>query len=685
MTDKKQFNHLKHEDSAYLRQHAQNPVQWWTYGPEALQKAKDENKPILLSIGYSSCHWCHVMADESFGDELIAQKLNDNFINIKVDREELPDLDQYYQLACQVMNGRGGWPLNVFLTPDMKPYFIGTYFPKVAKEKQPSFTEVIDNLKDAYDNDLETVTKNAAQIIEAIAQPPKYEKQVEFEGHFPAPAGIMNAIKNFQDDDFGGYGAEPKFPHFTFLEWAIEHMLEGMIPEEFGKHIIKSIEQILMGGIYDHTKGGIHRYSTDKKWLVPHFEKMLYDQAGLLKLLAKASLLYPSPLVFDALIQTIDYLKSEMLSEKGYFFASQDADSEGVEGLYFTFSYEEFCDAITEFDDKLAEDLDTFIKWFGITKEGNFERQLNVISLSNEFKDQYYTPENWNKIRAVRSALLEARKGRIPPATDRKGIASWNFQMISALVDVIQYCKIESISQAATGLLNECVDGIHKAFIVPATDGGKARIKTTTTREEHVPLFEDFVMFAEAELRFYEITGNEVFKQNGLKTIEYIFKDFYKDGSFYTRSMEYSDTEEYENIHAPIFDQSFKAPIGTLFTLLRKWGTAHDFSEFLFQTEKTIDILTHISLQNPLGFGETLRALVYPKDAYRKIEVPLKWIQNNQFLKFNPNFSVRFALTFHTREDETWQICTYEGCELQGSSLAEFEQVFAPSPQSADE
>lgn len=668
-------NRLVNEKSAYLKQHAENPVHWWSYGPEAIQRAADENKPIFLSIGYSSCHWCHVMAHESFEDQETANFLNENFINIKIDREELPDIDQYYQIACQVMNGRGGWPLSVFLTPEMKPYFAGTYFPKVANQGMPSFMDVIQNLKKAFIEDKQTVDTNANQISEAIAQAPKVEQKVDFEGHFPQAASILNALKNHQDTENGGYGTEPKFPHFSFLEWAVEHMLEGMVPEEFGKHIIESIEKMLMGGMIDHARGGAHRYSVDKAWKVPHFEKMLYDQAGLLRVLSKVSLIYPSPLVFDTLIQTLEYLRSEMLSDEGYFFSAQDADSEGVEGLYFTFTKDEFIDALVSFDENLSDDMDTYLKWFDISEKGNFEKNLNVISLNAEFKDEFYTPENWSKIRQARQALLEARKDRIPPATDSKGIASWNFQLISALVDVVQYCKIEAIVQSASQLLTSTIQSIHKTFVIP-TEDDKSRIISSTTREEHVPLFEDYVMFAESQFRFYEISGQENFKHTGLNTLKFIMDSFYQDSKFYTRSIDHHDSQLYANIHVPIFDQSYKSPLSTYFGLIRKWRTALDLTEEYEKIQPTLETLTHLSLQNPLMFGETLRALVYPDEAYRKLDIPMEWLKQNKFGKYYPHFSARFAINF--QESDTWQICTLKECELTGNSLEEFDKIFSP-------
>lgn len=671
MTNIQQFNHLRDEESAYLKQHKTNPVAWHPYGPDALQKAKDEDKPIFLSIGYSTCHWCHVMAQETFESPKIAEFLNENFINIKVDKEELPDLDNYFQLACQLFTGRGGWPLNVFLTPEFKPFFIGTYLPPETREKQPSFTEVMTHLNESFRNDRETINKNSIELAGAIGQNPVAETKVEFEGHFPSAAAIIDALKNFQDNENGGYGGEPKFPHFAFFEWAIEHILEGMVPQELGKHTILSIERMLMGGTYDHARGGVHRYSTDKDWNVPHFEKMLYDQAGLLKLLAKTSLLYPAPIVYDSLIQTLDYLKSEMLSEEGYFFSAQDADSEGVEGLYFTFSQVEFLDAIKAHDEKLFSGKDELLEWFKIKPEG-----LNVIQLNPELKEIMYAPEAWTKIREVKKALIAARKNRIPPQTDNKGVASWNFQILSSLIDVIQYVKVESIQQRASELLNLSSEKITNTFM-DMDENEKTRIHTSTTRKGHAPQFEDYVMFAEYSFRCFEYTGNDSFKANGINTIHFIFQSFFKEGSFFTRSLEFNDTEEFENIHVPIFDQSYKSALGTLIVVLRKWSLdQEDFRDYLDNMSTSLETLTHLSLQNPLGFGESLRALVYPPEAYRKIVVPKAWYKNGSFYEFFPNFSVRFALTSHERDDNSWEICTNTECELSGSTFDEFKDVF---------
>ena len=258
----------------------------------------------------------------------------------------------------------------------------------------------------------------------------------------------------------------------------------------------------------------------------------------------------------------------------------------------------------------------------------------------------------------------------------------WNFQILSALVDVVQYCKIEAITQSATQLLTSTTQTIHKTFIQASeNEDGKSKIISSTTRAEHVPLFEDYVMFAESQLRFYEISGQESFKETGLKTLEFIYTEFFEENMFYTRSIKHHDSQLYENIHVPIFDQSYKAPIATLFGLVRKWQTSSNLMELLEKSTIPMETLTHLSLQNPLMFGESLRSLVYPDEAYRKIEIPQNWLKENKFGKYYPHFSARFAINFH--EKENWQICTYKECELAGDSLEEFDKIFSPPQEEA--
>ena len=682
------FNRLKEEKSLYLKQHQNNPIHWWTYGPEALNAAKTENKPIFLSIGYSSCHWCHVMAHDSFMNESIAEFINEHFICIKVDREEYPDLDNYYQNAAQMFNSNGGWPLSAFLLPDMRPFFVGTYYPSKSKDGGPNFFDLIKELRRAFDLEKDQVLKNAVQVTEAIKNGNPNKEKVQFQGHFPAPNGILEAIKEFADSDWGGYGKAPKFPHFAFYEWALEQMLEGMVSQEQGSFIISSMEKMLMGGMNDQARGGIHRYSTDEKWLVPHFEKMLYDQAGFIKMLSKLSLVYPSPIVFDTLINTLDYLESEMLAGDNeentlkidpYFFSAQDADSEGVEGLYFTFSYAEFEDLLNKHDDEketLSKNMDQIKKWFQITDIGNFDHKLNVISLNPIYKDEIYLQENWDIIRAVRRAVVNERKDRIPPSTDNKGIASWNFMMITALTDVVQYTQLDVVKNMATQLLNKVIEGIFKTFLIQDPNGMKMR-HTTTMPLSH-PFLEDFVSFAESQLRLYEISANPVFKQNFKDSLTFIKNEFLNGDQMLTRAKFANDIELYPNQNYSFFDSSFKSPVSTFIALSRRAAVLFGDREYIDQIRDLNENVTQTVLKiNPVSSGEALRALTYPTEAYRVMKIPRSWVQENQFIKMIPYFLSRFVIDYHEEKTE-WQICTLNACELKGHGLDEFVKTLTP-------
>ncbi len=668
-------NKLHLEKSLYLKQHAENPIHWWAYGQQPLEKAKELNKLIFLSIGYSSCHWCHVMAHESFEDEATAKFLNDHFISIKVDREEYPDLDNYYQNVCSLMTGRGGWPLSIFLTPQGKPFIAGTYFPKVAKEGMPSFMEMLKHIHNLHTTGDKTIYENADKIVEELKKTQSVEKKIEFKGHFPAPSAIMNALANYADVPNGGYGKAPKFPHFPFYEWACEQILEGMIAKEQGQHIVESLEKMLMGGMYDHAKGGIHRYSVDDKFIVPHFEKMLYDQAGLLKVLSKLSQFYPAPLVFDGILQTLDYLQTEMVSDDGYFFSAQDADSEGQEGLYFTFTKEEFEESFEEASDEQKSKIDQYLKYFNITKEGNFDHHLNVLSLNPTLKGEYYTQEGWQEIREIKRRLLEQRKMRVPPATDRKGVAGWNYMMLSALADVVQYCPVDVIQNQALTLIQQTVEGCLKQFIVVDKSTGKHVIRHVNTLESQSLYLEDYVNFSDAQLRLYEVSGNETFKKNALETADFILGNFLKDGQLFLTSVE-AATPGFDNLVAPTFDQSYRSAVMTFIHLLNRISVLDNkFSpEEIFG--ENYQAFAQFALTNPLGHGEGLRALTYPKDIFRKVEVPLAWLEKPEFLEMRNHFFSRFVITYQSADSESYQICTSTTCEVQGKGLDKFRELF---------
>lgn len=685
-------NRLKGENSLYLKKHSDDAVHWWSFGPQALQYAKDNNLPIFLSIGYSGCHWCHTMALESFRPEgEIATYLNENFVCIQVDKEEYPDLDEYYQKSCHLYSQSGGWPLSAFVLPDMQPFFTGTYFPpRTQNAKKIGFLELITQLKSAYTDKHDEVLKNAKDATAKIAQDFKVDEVLKFGGHFPPPMAIMEAIKDFQDNENGSYGGAPKFPLYPFYEWAVEQMLDGMIDKTYGDHIIKTIEKILLGGIFDQARGGIHRYSTDATWSVPHFEKMLFDQAGLLRLLAKVSLILPSPIVYDSLINTLDYLECEMFSDDQYFFAAQDADSEGVEGLYYTYTEEEFEDLInmaSSDDDAKEESLEhnalKIKEWFQISKTGNFLQNLNTLNLDYSKKAEYLTPENWKLIRKAKRAIVDHRKERIPPMTDNKGVASSNFMLLSALTDVIQYCRIDIIRNSAMQLFEKGLAGMYKNFILKAEDGGNGlSIRQSTTKEYSLPYFENFVFFAEAQIRSYEITGEKTLKENFLDTLLFIQKEFIHQGKITIRPHAMNESEAYPNMQLEIFDTSYKSPVATFIYLLRRATTLFEDEEFPYLQQVLNEETKTKVLRNPLSAGEGLRALTYPDQALRKVRVPKAWLLEAKFSQFLPYFLPRFVLDYIQDENgksiDQWQICTQKTCELQGIGIDDFIKTLTP-------
>jgi uncharacterized protein YyaL (SSP411 family) len=674
-------NELGREQSGYLLQHKENPIHWRAFSMKAIEEARAANRPIFLSIGYSSCHWCHVMAHESFQDQNTADFLNKNFVCIKVDREEHPELDAYYQEACQLYIKAGGWPLSAFLTHDLAPFFVGTYFPKTKRQGGgASFMELLEELNRAWNTDRAKVDQNAKQATETIAKGRAPKEKIQFNNHFPAPMAILDAIKDYADKDNGGYGDAPKFPHFPFYEWALEQMLEGMVDRTQGQHIVNSLERMLMGGMTDHARGGIHRYSVDPKFMVPHFEKMLYDQAGFLRVLAKLALVYPSPLVIDSLISTLDYLSTEMISEKGHFFAAQDADSEGVEGLYFTFTEEEFellVNKASDENDDLTARLDEIKRWFSISTAGNFEHELSVLSLNHELKDEYYTPENWEIIRRVRKSALETRKSRIPPMTDSKGIASWNFLMISALADVLQYARHDAVRTRAAGLFNRVVEGSYQTFIA-RPDGGGVRLLHATTRTDSLAYFEDVAFFAEAQLRLYEVSGNPVFKQNLKETLDYIEKEFFNGTHFLTTNK--TSDSLIPNQQVSSFDQSFKSPSATLLSVVRRARVLFLNPELGKNYAPAFEDTIQFALRNPVSAGEALRASTYPENAYRVMKLPRSWPEQNKFASFIAYFLPRFVFDYHD-DGDTWQICSSESCELSGTGLDEFIAKLTPKKE----
>jgi len=674
------FNRLSSEKSLFLQSMSTQSIHWQSYSEETIQKAKNDNLPIFLSIGYNSNHWCHEMANECFQNLEVANFLNENFICILVDKDEFPDLDSYYQKTLPYFGKNGGWPLNVFLRNDLKTFFAGTYFSlNSSQENGIGFLDLIKEMHRAYHQDRAQVDKNAEHIFEKIKEGYILGEKIKFEGHFPNPSSIMQAISEYRDLNNGGFKTVPKFPQQAFYEWALEQMLEGMISKEQGEFIVQTLEKQLCGGINDIARGGFHRYGQDAMWKVPNFEKTLYDQAQFLKVMNKLSLIYPSPLVFDSIINTLDYLEKEMLSENGYFFSSQASASEGVEGLYFTFTENEFEDAINQVDDEnetLSKEMNKIKNWYQISTEGNYQNQLNVISLNSAMKEEFYQQENWNIVRKVNRAIVNERKNRIPPKTDSKGIASHNFMLLTALIDLIQYSPIDVIKNMASQLVKNSYEKIFNSFIQLKES---MRLNHSTTNLLPYPLFEDYVSFLELQVRLYEISADEIFKNNARDCHKFILQEFIDQDRILTRAKFSNDYVHHFNDEFNCFDQSFKS-LAASFVLISKRLAV------LFKDQEVLDLLSSIEEKmgqtilkiNPVNAGEALRALTYPIEAYRVIRVPKSFSTDEKFKSIMAYFLHRFVLDYHTEDEKTWMIENMKEVELKGMGLDEFIQTITP-------
>lgn len=413
-------NRLQYETSPYLLQHKDNPVHWWAWGPEALAEAKRTGKPILLSVGYAACHWCHVMAHESFEDPGTAQVMNDLFVNIKVDREERPDIDAIYMGALHRLGEQGGWPLTMFLDSDAKPFWGGTYFPREARYGRPAFVTVLLRIAEVYRNQPDNVRKNTEALLAALKEAPG---ETSASASRPKTQDVVAAIARAVDREHGGLAGAPKFPQWSIF-WLLWRGAVRYDDPNARDTVVTTLRHICQGGIYDHLGGGFARYSVDELWLVPHFEKMLYDNALLIDLLTEVWREIQDPLFKTRIAETVAWLEREMIGEAGGFAASLDADSEGEEGKFYVWS-------ATEIEDVLgAEDAAFFSRVYGVTPDGNFEghtilNRLDSIALLSD--------EDEARLTDLRAKLLERRASRIRPGWDDKILADWNGLMIAAL------------------------------------------------------------------------------------------------------------------------------------------------------------------------------------------------------------------------------------------------------------
>ena len=592
----KHTNHLINETSPYLLQHAHNPVDWYPWGDEAFQKAKSQNRPILLSIGYSACHWCHVMERESFEDEKIAALMNDLFVNIKVDREERPDLDEIYMNAVQMLTGRGGWPMTVFLTPEGKPFYGGTYFPPEDRYGVPGFPKILQGVANAYREKPQDVERSVEQILAALQR-----MSLSTESQQPFSSDIIGQsaeqLAQTYDTDHGGLGKAPKFPNAGVYELFLRHYHHSK-GNRFLEMVTQTLTKMAQGGIYDHLGGGFHRYSVDEKWLVPHFEKMLYDNAQLVRIYAQVYCVTGEPLFKQVVDETMNYLMREMLHTEGGFYSTQDADSEGEEGKFFVWTEEEISQILGE------EASEIFCRIYDVSEEGNFEEK-NILHpiLTLEQASKFFRrdlKEIESLVSDAKAKLFQEREKRIKPFRDEKILTSWNGLMLSGIAEAIKISPQPIYLEAA----NRTVDFI---FTKMFRDGHLLHTYKSGTAKI-LGYLDDYAFLAAGLLDLFEATVNRAHLDRALELAEIMLHEFWDEaggGFFYTgRSHERLIAQS-----KPIFDGSIPSGNAVATQVLLRLYHYTGKDDYLKRSERILRAYYNAMENQPFGFAHMLAAL----------------------------------------------------------------------------
>jgi uncharacterized protein YyaL (SSP411 family) len=599
MSDHPHTNRLIHETSPYLLQHAHNPVMWYAWGEEALSRARAEDKPIFLSIGYSACHWCHVMAHESFEDAETAALMNELFINIKVDREERPDLDAIYMDAVQAMTGQGGWPMSAWLTPDGKPFHGGTYYPKEPRYGMPSFQQVLHAVADAYHSRREQVDGQADRLAAMLRRSASLQADG---GELGADIleEALGQMRQYFDDEDGGFGSQPKFPQPMALDFALmQHSRTDDLDALYMAEL--TLEKMAHGGLYDQLGGGFHRYSVDAIWLVPHFEKMLYDNAQLLRTYLHAWQVTQRPRFRRVVEETIDYVLREMAAPGGGFYSAQDADSEGHEGKFFVWSQAE----IEALLDPHAAAI--FGDYFGISPRGNFEGKniLSVVRSIEQVARRFQVSEEAAEatIAQGRATLFAQRETRIKPARDEKILTEWNGLMIHALAEcgvvLDRPDALEAAVQAADFILTwmSQPDGrLYRSY-----KDGRARFNA---------YLEDYAAFVRGLIALYETTFDLRWLGEATRLTQIMFTQFHDAaGGFYQTGV---DHEQLVARRKDFVDNAIPAGNSLAAEALLRLAVLLDKPAYRDEAGRTLLMMKDAMARQPTGFGRLLGVL----DAY---------------------------------------------------------------------
>jgi uncharacterized protein len=597
-------NRLINEKSPYLLQHAYNPVNWYSWSDEAFEKAKNEDKPIFLSIGYSTCHWCHVMEKESFEDEQVAKLMNDSFISIKVDREERPDIDGIYMSVCQMITGSGGWPLTIIMTPEKKPFFAGTYFPKHNRFNRIGMLELVPKIAEVWKNDREKINKSANEIVSSLIQINKSEQVVKIDESIFEKA--FSEFEKRYDDKFGGFGNAPKFPSPHNLMFLLRYWKRYDNSKAL-EMVEKTLTHVRYGGIYDHIGFGFARYSTDQKWLVPHFEKMLYDQAMLVMAYTETYLVTKNTFYKNTTEEILEYVLRDMAHPEGGFYSAEDADSEGEEGKFYLWD----ADDLRNILDK--DELELAIKVFNIEDTGNWIDEskgmmpgTNILHLSKSYQEyaeelNLKKEEISKKIKTIRKKLFEYREKRVHPHKDDKILTDWNGLMICALAKAAQAFNNQKYADAAV-----------KAFMfiekhLMQTNG--RLLHRFRDGEAGLPAhIDDYAFMTNASIDLYETTFDIKYLDRAIEWNNFLIDEFWdnKNGGFYFTS---TNSENLITRQKEIYDGAI--PSGNSFALLNmiRLSRFTGNTDYELKASKLIEYFSRSIVNSPSVFTQFLMGL----------------------------------------------------------------------------
>jgi hypothetical protein len=583
------MNRLADETSPYLQQHKDNPVDWYPWGDEAFTKARDEDKPILLSVGYAACHWCHVMAHESFEDPEAAAVMNELFVNVKVDREERPDVDAIYMEAVQALSGHGGWPMTVFLTPDGRPYFGGTYYPKTSRHGMPSFTEVCQAMAQVWKERREDALTQAGELTAALGRAAEITPTG---APLPGPEALVsarNTLLSRFDNAWGGFGPAPKFPQPDLLELLLRaHAREGGGDGDTLGMVTVTLDAMAAGGMYDHLGGGFSRYSTDPQWLVPHFEKMLSDQALLTAAYLHTWQVTGADRYRQVLAETVEYVRRDLRHTDGGFFSSEDADSEGVEGKFYVWSE-------AELRDLLGDLADEAIAWWGVTPGGNFEGS-NILHRPVR-GDLARSPA----VEEARAILFEAREKRVRPGLDDKVLTEWNGLFVAALAQAGAACGREDWLADARLAAEFLLANLRRP------DGRWLRAWQGGKPGRHLAFAADYAAVVDAFTHLGEATGEARWVAEARTAADAMLELFWDDkaGGLFTNG---SDAEALITRSKDLIDNAVPSANGNAAQALLRLGALVGEGYYTQRAEDILSLLAGMASQHPTAFSRALAA-----------------------------------------------------------------------------